>query len=127
MKSFSGEIKAENRMEDYIETHKFSNNHMKKVIVSLLIIVTLLSLSACVNRTEKYTSPSGNNKITVEYDFVSRPCVIYEGDCIWKYPGNGFNEEVFFDVEWIDDDTVKLIYNDESHNGKYYEEFEIDL
>ena len=41
---------------------------------------------------------SGNNKITVEYDFVSRPCVIYKGDCIWKYPGNGFNEEVFFDV-----------------------------
>ena len=25
------------------------------------------------------------------------------------------------------DDTVKLIYNDESHNDKYYEEFEIDL
>lgn len=43
---------------------------MKKVIVSLLIIVTLLSLSACVNRAEKYTSPSGNKKITVEYDFV---------------------------------------------------------
>ena len=100
---------------------------MKKVIVSILIIVTLLSLSACVNRAEKYTSPSGNNIITVEYDSVSRPCVIYKGDCIWKYPGNGFNEEVFFDVEWIDDDTVKLIYNDESHNGKYFEEFEIDL
>ena len=100
---------------------------MKKIIVSLLIIITLLSLSACVNRVEKYTSPSGNNKITVEYDFVSRPCVIYKGDCIWKYPGNGFNEEVFFDVEWIDDDTVKLIYKDGRHNGKYYEEFEIDL
>ena len=38
---------------------------MKKIIVSLLIIITLLSLSACVNRVEKYTSPSGNNKITV--------------------------------------------------------------
>ena len=65
---------------------------MKKIIVALLIIITLLSLSACVNRVEKYTSPSGNNKITVEYDFVSRPCVIYKGDCIWKYPGRGFNE-----------------------------------
>lgn len=31
---------------------------------------------------------------------------------------------MFFDVEWIDEDTVKLIYNDESHGGKYYEEFE---
>ena len=53
--------------------------------------------------------------------------MIYNGDVIWKYEGSGFNEEVFFQVEWIDDDTVKLIYNNESHNGKYYEEFEIDL
>jgi len=100
---------------------------MKKVIVSLLIIVTLLSLSACVNRVEKYTSPSGNNKITVEYDFVSRPSVYYSGNCIWKYPGRGFNEEAYFKVSWIDDDTVKLVYSDPAHGGKYYEEFEIDL
>ncbi len=37
------------------------------------------------------------------------------------------NEEVYFNVEWVDEDTIKLIYNDESHQGKYYEEFEIDL
>ena len=34
---------------------------------------------------------------------------------------------VKYGVEWIDDDTVKLIYKDGRHNGKYYEEFEIDL
>ena len=61
------------------------------------------------------------------YTGIKADAVIYNGDVIWKYEGSGFNEEVFFQVEWIDDDTVKLIYNDESHNGKYYEEFEIDL
>ena len=61
------------------------------------------------------------------YTGIIADAVIYNGDVIWKYEGSGFNEEVFFQVEWIDDDTVKLIYNDESHNGKYYEEFEIDL
>ena len=53
--------------------------------------------------------------------------MIHNGDVIWKYEGSGFNEEAVFQVEWIDEDTVKLIYNDESHGGKYYEEFEIYL
>lgn len=52
---------------------------------------------------------------------------MYNGNRIWEYEGSGFNEEVFFQVEWIDEDTVRLIYIDESHNGNYYEEFEIDL
>jgi len=100
---------------------------MKRLITICLICLIACSLIACSSRVEKYTSPGGENRITVEYDFVSRPSVWHNGDCVWKYPGNGFNEEVFFDVEWIDSDTVKLIYNDESHGGKYYEEFEIDL
>ena len=37
----------------------------------------------------------------------------------------GLKKQIF-NVEWIDDDTVKLIYNDETHSGKYSEEFEID-
>ena len=100
---------------------------MKRISSICLIFVIACSLIACGNRTEEYTSPGGENKITVEYDYVSRPSVIHNGDCIWEYDGNGFNEEVFFEVEWIDEDTVKLICNDESHSGKYYEEFEIDL
>ena len=100
---------------------------MKKLLALIISATMLLSLSACSNRQEKYSSPNGENTIIVEYDFVSRPHVIYNGDVIWKYEGSGFNEEVFFQVEWIDEDTVKLIYNDESHGGKYYEEFEIDL
>ena len=92
-----------------------------------MICIIALSLIACGNRAEKYTSPDGKNTLTVKYDYANRPSVLYNGECIWEYPGSGFNEEVFFDVEWIDDDTVKMIYNDESHNGKYSEEFEIDL
>lgn len=100
---------------------------MRRIVTLCMICIIACSIIACSNREENYTSPGGDNKITVRYDYVSRPSVIYNGDHIWKYPGSGFNEEVFFDVEWIDDDTVKLIYNDESHGGKYYEEIEIDL
>ena len=100
---------------------------MKRFISLCLICIIACSLIACSDRVEKYTSPGGDIRITVKYDYVSRPSVWYNGDRIWSYPGRGFYEEVFFDVEWIDEDSVKLIYNDESHSGKYYEEFEIDL
>ncbi|MCR5327311.1 MAG: hypothetical protein K6E12_00445 [Saccharofermentans sp.] len=100
---------------------------MRKVFLFCLICIVACSVISCGNRQEKYSSLNGENTIIVEYDYASRPHVIYNGDVIWKYEGSGFNEEVFFDVEWIDEDTVKLIYNDESHGGKYYEEFEIDL
>ena len=100
---------------------------MKRLLLFCLIIFMTVSLIACGNRMEEYTSPSGANRIKVEYDCASRSSVFYNGNCVWEYKGSGFNEEVFFKVEWIDDDTIKLIYNDESHNGKYYEEYEIDL
>ena len=100
---------------------------MKRLLLFCLIIFMTVSLIACGNRMEEYTSHSGPNRIKAEYDHVSRPSVCYNCDSVWEYKGSGFNEEVFFKVEWIDDDTIKLIYNDESHNGKYYEEYEIDL
>ena len=100
---------------------------MKRVLSIVLICVLLLGITSCGNRKETHTSPNGENKITIEYDFVSRPKVKYKGSYIWSYPGRGFNEEVFFDVEWVDEETFKLIYRDARHNGKYYEEFEIDL
>ncbi len=100
---------------------------MKRLLSFCLIVFIALNVAACGNRREKYSSPNGENSIIVEYDAVSRPHVIYHGDVIWKYEGRGFNEEAYFEVEWVDEDTIKLIYNDESHQGKYYEEFEIDL
>ena len=100
---------------------------MKRLFTLFMFCFIACSLSACSDREEEYTSPGGENTITVEYDFASRPSVFNDGDCIWEYPGRGFNEEAFFHVEWIDEDTVKLIYKDETHGGKYYEEYEIDL
>ncbi len=100
---------------------------IKRIITLCMICIIALSLIACGNRQEKYSSPNGENTIIVEYDYASRPSVLYNGECIWEYLGSGFNEEVYFQVEWIDEDTVMLIYRDESHNGRYYEEFEIDL
>lgn len=100
---------------------------MRRVFIFCLISIFAFSVIACSNRQEEYSSPNGENTIIVEYDYVSRPRVIYNGDVIWEYEGSGFNEEAFFQVEWIDEDTVKLFYEDESHNGRYYEEFEIDL
>ena len=44
-----------------------------------MICIIACSIIACSNREENYTSP-----------------------------GSGFNEEVFFAVEWIDDDTKDL-------------------
>ena len=100
---------------------------MKRLLSLCLIVFIALNVASCGNRREKHTSPNGENTIIVEYDAVSRPHVIFKGDVIWKYEGSGFNEEAYFDVKWINEDTVKLIYNDESHQGKYYEEFEIDI
>ena len=83
---------------------------MKRLLAVCLAIIIAFSVAACSGRKEDYSSPNGENKITVEYDLVSRPHVIYNGDVIWKYEGSGFNEEVNFDVEWIDEDTIKLVY-----------------
>ena len=93
---------------------------------AVLIIVIILSCFFS-NRKSRFTSPNKTNLVTISYDFVSRPSVIYNGKKIWEYPGRGFNEEAYFKVSWIDDDTVKLVYSDPAHGGKYYEEFEIDL
>ena len=63
-------------------------------------------------------SPSGNKKVTVKCDYVSRPDVYYNGDCIFEYSKSGFNETVFWDVEWLSEDEIKLYltsYEDEEY------------
>ncbi len=100
---------------------------VKKYLKLFFVVLLFCAITACGNRKEKFKSPDGDNTIIVEYDFVSRPSVRYKHNIIWEYPGRGFNEEVYFDVEWIDNDSFKIIYRDGRHAGKYYEEFTIDL
>ena len=94
-------------------------------VAAMPIIIIAFILSG--DRKAIYKSPEGSNRITVKYDFVSRPSVIYKGDKIWEYEGAGFMEDVLFDVEWISEDSFYIRYDDESHDGKFAEEFEITL
>lgn len=101
---------------------------LKKFFILLIMLLQLFMLTACQNnRVETYESPNGTNQITIDYDMASRPSVIFNGDTIWEYPGSGFNEDAIFEVTWQTEDTILLKYNDESHDGQYAEEFEIDL
>ena len=100
---------------------------VNKVLIVIPILLVISSLTACINRRETFKSPNGTNKITVSYDFVSRPSVIYKGKTIWEYEGRGFNEEAFFYVDWLSENDFILHYDDESHSGKYAEEFHITL
>ena len=100
------------------------------IIAATAILVAVIVITAIWpsdNRKNSYSSPNKTNSVTVSYDFASRPSVIYKGKTIWEYPGSGFNEEVFFDVLWQSEDTFILRYDDESHNGKYAEEYLITL
>ena len=96
-----------------------------KIIIPILLAIAFLT--ACNERKETFESPKGTNKVTISYDFASRPSVIYGGETIWKYEGSGFNEEVFFKVDWISENAFNLRYDDETHNGKYAEIFYIEL
>ncbi len=99
---------------------------MRKTI--LMIIIPILLLSGCRGeRDEDFTSPEGTNTVTVQYDFVSRPSVYYNGQKIFDYEKSGFIEEVFFYVEWLSEDELLLKYDDPSHDGKYAEEYTISL
>ncbi len=100
---------------------------MKKRLPILFAMIIISCTAACGSESEKYISPGGENKITVKYDLVGRPKVIHNKKCVWEYSGSGFNEEPLWKVEWIDEDSFKLIYKDVSHNGKFSEEYEINL
>ncbi len=101
---------------------------MKITKFILMIIVSVLLLSGCRGeRDEDFTSPEGTHTVTVQYDFVSRPGVYYNGQKIFDYEKPGFNEEAVFYVEWLSEDEFLLKYDDPSHDGKYAEEYTIKL
>ena len=94
------------------------------VVVAIIMLIILFCFGG---RKVTYSSPDKTNSVTISYDIVSRPSVIYDGKKIWEYPGSGFNEEAFFDVLWQSEDTIILRYDDPSHGGKFAEEYLIKL
>ena len=94
------------------------------VVAAIIIVIVLFCVG---NRKETYSSPDKTNSVTISYDLVSRPSVIYDGKKIWEYQGSGFNEEAYFDVIWQSEDTFILRYDDPSHGGEFSEEYLIKL
>lgn len=98
-----------------------------KIASFVLIFLILIGLTGCSDssRTKEYTSPNGEHTIIVEYDLVSRPTVYEKTGLIKKKVfskmENGYNESVFFEIEWIDDDTFRI------YNNYFDEEYTIDL
>ncbi len=95
---------------------------------AVLVIAVMCVLAACgSDRTDTFTSPNGTNTIRIVYDEASRPSLFYHDEKIWEYPNSGFNQEAYFYVEWESENTVILKYDDAGHDGKYAEEYRIEL
>ncbi len=110
------------------EGYKMKNRKTSKYICSLLFVFFICILWGCAHkRQDVFTSPKETNTVIIKYDDASRPSVFYEGEKIWEYPNSGFTEAVFFYVEWESEDSFFLKYDDESHDGKYAEEYLIEL
>lgn len=61
-------------------------------------------------------------------DYVHRPDVYYDGQCIFEYDKSGFNETVYWDVEWLSEDEILLYISSPDADNKYAEErYEIEM
>ena len=102
-----------------------------KVIKIASVIILLIGLVKCGlylkndfgydNRDKEFISPTGQTKVLLRYDFVSRPFLFYNGELIFSYERSGFMENVFFDIEWISEMKVRL------YTEQYDEEYFITL
>lgn len=80
-------------------------------IIFIMASIFLLSkdyLFFDVKRDVQSTSPNGSKTITLRYDYVSRPHVFYGDEAIFHYESTGFNETVFFEIEWISENEIRL-------------------
>ena len=69
----------------------------------MILIIAVLLFTGChdPDRDQTFESPFGNDEVVVMVDYLSCPDVFYDGECIFEYDGPGFNETVYWDVEWI--------------------------
>lgn len=102
------------------------NGYCKAIQSCSLVIVLLFVL--CIfegcdtigyERCHIEESPSGENRVIIKYDMVSRPFVFQQEDGkekqIWSYPKAGFMETVYFEVEWLSESSILLSYDTEEY------------
>lgn len=107
----------------------------KKLIISLIIGIVVIigvfllfrtisdNLKYEASRDEVIKSPSGQYSITLRYDYVSRPYIFKDNKLIFETNEGGFNENVFFKVEWQSENEILLYIdmNKEKYkNDRYY-------
>lgn len=69
------------------------------------------------------TKVSGNYSITLRYDYVSRPYIFKDDTLVFETNKPGYNETVYFKVEWKSEDEIFLYIesdNDKYSNEKYF-------
>ena len=85
-------------------------------VLLVFIMLVLFAFTGCegleYETKRDYKSPSGNKVVTVKIDYVSRPDVFYNGECIFKYDRTGFTETVPWDVKWNSEDEIELYLAD---------------
>lgn len=95
---------------------------LTKYFIIIFSTAMLAFLAGCndVKYEEEYVSesPLGEKTVTVKVDYVSRPDVFFNDECIFEYDGSGFSETVYWNVEWIAENEIRLYLD--SYNGEDY-------
>ena len=86
-----------------------------KIIFTAAMMTFLAGCSdAKYEKEYQSESPSGEKTVTVKVDYVSRPDVFYNNECIFEYDGSGFSETVYWNVEWISENEIRLYLDHDS-------------
>ena len=98
------------------------SNRLTKYLTVVYAATVMISFSGCndvkYDKEFKSESPSGEKTVTVKVDHVSRPDVFYNDECIFEYSGSGFSETVYWNIEWISENEIRLYLN--SYDGEDY-------
>ena len=116
--------------------HQDRGNRMKRRWICVLAALILLAgmavaLRCCYiaryPRQFTYASPEGTNTIVVRYDARNCPAVLKKGVLrnkkVWQYEKPGLPESAVFEVEWMSENRIRLMYDDAA--GKCKEDYVI--
>ncbi len=100
---------------------RFSDKLAKCFVIGFAAAM-MASLTGCddIKYDTEYQSesPSGEKTVTVKVDYVSRPDVFYNDECIFAYDGSGFTETEYWKVWWVSEHTIILYLDGDS--GEHY-------